>query len=69
VMIPIFFAPLLGLIFGNLGWMPAAVADALLSLGLFAVVAAGYWLSLGDLGRMLEQREKNILLVVSQEVE
>jgi hypothetical protein len=69
VMIPIFLAPVLGLVSGNLGWLPAPVADLLFSVGLLAIAATMYRLSLNDLGRMLEQREKNILLVVSQEVE
>ena len=69
VMIPIFIAPLLGLVSGKLGWLPAPLADALVSACLLAVIAFTYRLCLGSLGRMLEDREKTILLTVSQEVE
>jgi hypothetical protein len=69
VMIPIFIAPVLGFASGKTGWLPAPLADALASACLLVVIAITYYLCLGSLGRMLEDREKTILLTVSQEVE
>ena len=66
---PIFIPPALGLVAGSLGWLPATTVNALASLLLAALVALIYRLSLAALGDLLQQREKEILQIVSQEVE
>jgi hypothetical protein len=68
-MAPIFIPPTIGLLSGSAGGWPAALVNALLSLLLAALVAFFYWLSLRSLGDLLQRREKDILQVVSQEVE
>jgi len=68
-MIPVFIPPLLGLLSATFGWLPGAVANVLASLALAAGVAFLYWLSLRALGDLLQRREKDVLLIVSQEVE
>ncbi|MDB6022774.1 MAG: hypothetical protein JWQ04_2631 [Pedosphaera sp.] len=69
VMIPIALPPLLGFASEKLGFWPAPVVDAILSVGLLAVAVIFYKLSLTGAGEFLERREQRILLVVSQEVE
>jgi len=68
-MAPIFIPPTIGLLSGSAGGWPAALVNALLSLLLAALIAFLYWLSLRSLGDLLQKREKDILQVVSQEVE
>jgi MFS family permease len=68
-MAPIFIPPTIGLLSGSAGGWPAALVNALLSLLLAALIAFLYWLSLRSLGELLQKREKDILQVVSQEVE
>jgi hypothetical protein len=68
-MVPIFIPPALGLFAGHLGWLPGAVVNVLLSLLLAALAAFLYWLSLRSLGNLLQRREREILQLVSQEVE
>ncbi len=69
VMMPIFVAPLLGLLSEKLGWWPAPLVDGLVSICLLAVAALIYAVTLNGLGDMLEDRERKILLVVSREGE
>ena len=68
-MVPIFIPPALGILSENLGWWAATPVNALVSLLWAALVAFLYWLSLRSLGDLLQRREKEILQVVSQEVE
>ncbi|MDB6124003.1 MAG: hypothetical protein JWQ71_2996 [Pedosphaera sp.] len=67
--LPIFIPPTLGFVSEKLGWLSAPIVDVLLSLLLLALAATLYRLSLGSLGRFLEKREKDILLIVSHEAE
>jgi MFS family permease len=68
-MVPIFTPPTIGWLAGSLGGWPATLVNALLSVLLAALGAFFYWLSLRSLGDLLQRREKEILQVVSQEVE
>ncbi len=68
-MVPIFIPPTIGWLSVSLGEWPATLVNALLSLLLAVLVAFCYWLSLHSLGDLLQRREKEILQVVSQEVE
>jgi hypothetical protein len=68
-MIPIFLPAALGALWSSVGWLPASRANFLLSLVLLVVLALFYRLSLTSLGNLLERREKEILQVVTQEVE
>ena len=67
--LPIFVPPVLELLFRALDWLPFLPVNLLLSLILLAVVAFFYHLSLGSLGDLLQRREREILQVVTQEVE
>jgi hypothetical protein len=69
LMFPIFFAPVLGLLFSLPGWLPVASGNLLFSLIILAIVSFCYRLSLNGLGDLLQRREKEILRVVTQEVE
>ncbi len=69
LMIPFFLTPALALVAENwMGWS-AELVNALLSLLLLTAAFFAYRWSLVQLGNLLEDREKKILLVVSQEVE
>ena len=68
-MAPIFFPPAMGLLFSSVGWLPAAPVNLLFSAALLALLALFYRLSLGPLGDLLQRREKEILQVVTKEVE
>jgi ABC-2 type transport system permease protein len=68
-MIPLFIPPAMGLLFSQLGWLPADVANLLLSVAIAGLLAFLYKLSLTPLGELLQQREKKILQVVTEEVE
>jgi hypothetical protein len=68
-MIPIFLPPGLGLLLSNMGWLPAAPTNLFFSVVLLALLALFYRLSLVPLGDLLQGREKEILQVVTQEVE
>jgi hypothetical protein len=69
VMTPILIPPALGWLLGRLGWLPAGVVNLGLSLVAAGMIGWIYWLSLEGLGRLLYQREKKILAVLTQEVE
>ena len=66
---PIFFPPAMGLLFTKVGWLPAAPVNLLFSAALLALLAIFYQLSLGPLGNLLQRREKEILQLVTKEVE
>ena len=68
-MAPIFFPPAIGLLFSKVGWLPAAPVNLFFSAVLLALLAFFYLLSLGPLGELLQRREKDILEVVTKEVE
>lgn len=69
LMIPVFIPPALGMLSAHLDWLPGALVDAFLSLILLILAAFVYHLALNPLGRLLDRREKQILLVVCQENE
>lgn len=69
VIIPVFFPPVIGLLLAKAGLLAAAPMNLLLSAILLALMALFYWLSLGSLGELLQRREKQILQVVTKEVE
>ena len=68
-MIPLFIPPALGLLLSRLGWLPAGPVNLLLSAVLLALLGLLYKLSLAPCGELLQQREKKILQVVTEEVE
>jgi len=68
-MIPLFIPPALGPLLSRLGWLPAAPVNLLLSAVLLALLTLLYRLSLAPCGELLQQREKKILQVVTEEVE
>jgi len=69
LMAPIFIPPIIGLLFSISGWLPAAPMNLLFSAVLLALLAFFYRLSLGPLGELLQRREKEILEVVTKEIE
>ncbi len=69
VMIPVFIPPLAGMLTEQLGWIPGVVINLLLSLALAGLACCIYWLCLPGLGNLLQRREKQILQVVTTEVE
>ncbi|MFC1637229.1 hypothetical protein ACFL5Z_20615, partial [Planctomycetota bacterium] len=69
IMSPIFFPAAMGLLWARVGWLPAAPTNLLLSAVLLGLLIFFYRLSLAPLGNLLQKREKEILQVVTQEVE
>jgi ABC-2 type transport system permease protein len=69
IMAPIFFPPAIGLLLAGVGWLPAAPVNLFFSAALFALLALFYYLSLSPLGELLQRREKQILEVVTKEIE
>jgi ABC-2 type transport system permease protein len=69
IMAPIFFPPAIGLLLSRFGRLPAAPVNLLSSAALLALLALFYRLSLGPLGELLQRREKEILDVVTKEIE
>jgi ABC-2 type transport system permease protein len=69
LMAPIFFPPVMGLLFSSVGWLPAAPVNLFCSAVLFALLALFYRLSLRPLGELMQRREKEILQVVTREIE
>jgi ABC-2 type transport system permease protein len=69
LMVPIFIPPVIGLLFSGAGWFPAAPVNLFFSVVLLALLAFFYRLSLGPLGELLQRREKEILQVVTKEIE
>ena len=69
IVAPIFFPPAMGLVISRFSRLPAAPVNLLFSAALLALLALFYRLSLGPLGELLQRREKEILQVVTKEVE
>ncbi len=69
IMAPIFIPPAMGLLFSGVGRLPAAPVNLFFSAALLALLAFFYRLSLGPLGELLQRREKEILQVVTKEIE
>jgi hypothetical protein len=68
-MIPLFVPPALGLLLSSVGWLPAGPVNLLFSALLSGLLVLFYRLSLAPLGNLLERHEKQILQVVTEEVE
>ena len=68
-MVPMLIPPGMGLLMSRLGWLPAGPVNLVLSMILLALFAFLYKLSLPGLGNLLLSREKQILEVVTKEVE
>jgi hypothetical protein len=68
-MIPLFIPPALGLLVSRVTSLPAAPVNLLFSAVLAGLLALLYRLSMAPLGELLQRREKQILEVVTQEVE
>jgi ABC-2 type transport system permease protein len=68
-MIPIFLPPVLGVLWSSVGWLGASSANFLFSAVLLVMLVFFYRLSLPSLGKLLQRREKEILNVVTREVE
>lgn len=66
---PLFLPALAGWLFASAGWLPAAPTNLLFSTIELALLIVLYRLSLPHLGRLLQHREKEILRIVTQEVE
>jgi hypothetical protein len=66
---PVFLPPVIGLLLSGPGWLPAGPVNFVLSMVLLALLVFFYKLSLPGLGRLLLRREKQILQVVTKEVE
>jgi ABC-2 type transport system permease protein len=69
VMFPVFFVPVLVMLLYRFGRLPAGITNILLSAVLLGLIILLYKVSLTPLGGLLQQREKKILEVVTQEVE
>jgi len=69
IMTPIFFPPAMGLLWSRVGWLPAEPTNLLLSTILLSLLIFFYRLSLNPLGNLMQRREKDILQVVTREVE
>ena len=69
VMLPIIGVPLLSLLIVKAGWMSPELSNFLFSLILCSICLLCYKLTLAPLGRLLQQHEKRILDIVTQEVE
>jgi hypothetical protein len=68
-MTPIFLAPICGWLFASAGLLPAAAANLLFSAIELAILLALYRLTLPGFGDLLQKREKQILQIVTREVE
>ena len=66
---PIFLPPISGWLFSSAGWLPAAPANLLFSTIELAIVVMLYRLTLPGLGDLLQKRERQILQIVTREVE
>lgn len=69
VMLPVFFVPALGMLLFKFCRLPAGLINILLSAALLGLIILFYRMTLTPLGDLLQQREKKILEVVTQEVE
>jgi len=61
--------PVLGLLWSHLGWLPAESVNLLFSAALAAILGFTYKFSLVPLGKLLQRRERQILKVVTRQVE
>lgn len=68
-MLPVVFPVGLEMILHRQGWLTGVPINLILSAALLVAAAAIYRATLESLGRLLEKREKDILTVVTQEVE
>jgi hypothetical protein len=68
-MLPIFLAPIIALLLSRLGGLPAAPANLIVSVAVLGILTFLYKLSLNTLGDLLQTREKQILDIVTKEVE
>jgi len=68
-MVVLFIPPGLGLLISRVGWLPAASVNLLFSAVLTGLFGLLYKLSLVPLGELLQRRERQILEVVTKEVE
>jgi len=64
-----FLPPLVGWLFARAGWLPAAPISLLFSAVELFILVVLYSLSLPHLGRLLQNREKEVLRIVTQDVE
>jgi len=69
IMTPIFLPVTMGLLWSRVDWLPAAPTNLFFSVALLGLLVFLYWLSLKPLGNLLQKREKDILQVVTREVE
>ena len=69
VVAPVFLAPLCGMLFSSVGWLPAGPTTLLFSAIELVLAAVLYRATLPHLGNLLQQREQRILEAVTQEVE
>jgi len=69
IMAPMFFPPAIGLVFSKVGWFPADPINLVSSAVIMALLALFYLLSLNPLGELLQRREREILEVVTKEIE
>jgi len=68
-MASIFLPAVMGLLWSRVSWLQAAPTNLLLSAVLLGLLLFFYRLSLTPLGNLLQKREKEILQIVTQEVE
>ena len=68
-MIPLFIPPAVGLLVSRVTSLPAAPVNLLFSAVLAGLLVLLYKLSLAPLGELLQRRERQILQVVTEEVE
>lgn len=68
-MAALFVPPGMGLLISRVGWLPAASVNLLFSAALAGLLGFLYKLSLAPLGELLQRRERQILEVVTKEVE
>jgi hypothetical protein len=69
MLLPVFVPVLAALLCEQAGWLPGFPVSLLLSVVLLVICLLGYWVSLGPTGRLLQGREKAILLAVSHDLE
>lgn len=69
LMFPLFIPPALGLLFASLSGLSAISVNLLVSVIILVILVFFYRFSLKSFGSLLQQQEKNILQIVTQEVE
>lgn len=68
-LIPIFIPPLAGMLGEEYGGIPSGLINLFVSAGLAVLAGVVYWATLEPLGNLLQRREKDVLRVVTTEVE